>query len=214
MAQVARVAVEPASNVVGVDLLAPDESRARLSQHLHLLGGRLGRCERGVELVRISLPGRHRSTEGAGGPLLRGLLRAGLSFSAVEQESKLGATAGRDGEHVVERGLGTDAVGVDGRQRRDDVIVDPVLRERRDGAPSRRRGGVRLVLAEQRRGGRPVGAGSRLQPVTRERMVRDEQAAAVPLDPRTRRRSAPRPRVAEPQRRQHVERRLVSDRGS
>ena len=109
----------------------------------------------------------------------------------------------------MERGLRADAVGVDGREARDDVVVDPVLRERRDGLRPEDAGGVRLVLAEQRLGGRPVGTGGRLQPVSRKRMVRDEQAGAVTLDPRARRRFAPRPGVPEPQGRQHVERRLV-----
>ena len=69
--------------------------------------------------------------------------------------------------------------------------------------------GVRLVLAEQRLGERPVGAGGRLEPVSRERVVRHDQVGAVALDPRSRLPSAPRPRVPEPQRGQHVERRLV-----
>ena len=68
---------------------------------------------------------------------------------------------------------------------------------------------VGLVLAEQRLGGQAVGAGRGIQPVAGERVVADPQRRAVALDARARRALVPRPGVAEPQRGQHVEGRLV-----
>ena len=127
----------------------------------------------------------------------------------MEHQPQLGARAARDGHRVVERRLRAATVRVDGGQARDDVVVDPVLRERRQRLGAEDAGGVRLVLAEQRLGERPVGAGGRLEPVARERVVRHDQVGAVALDPRSRLRSAPRPRVPEPQGGQDVERRLV-----
>ena len=71
------------------------------------------------------------------------------------------------------------------------------------------RGGVRLVLAEERLGRLAVGAGRALEPVAGERVVGDAEGRAVALDPRTVGAALRRPRVPEPERRQHVQRRLV-----
>ncbi len=89
------------------------------------------------------------------------------------------------------------------------MVVDAVLRiRRRRGRPEHARR-VRLVLAEQRLRQRAVRPGCRLEPVTGERVIGDGERRAVGCDARPRRILAPRPRVAEPQRRQHLQRRLL-----
>ena len=89
------------------------------------------------------------------------------------------------------------------------MVVDAVLRiRRRRGRPEHARC-VRLVLAEQRLRQRAVRPGCRLEPVTGERVIGDGERRAVGCDARPRRILAPRPRVAEPQRRQHLQRRLL-----
>ena len=58
-------------------------------------------------------------------------------------------------------------------------------------------------------GSAPSGAGCRFEPVAGERVVGDHERRAVAFDPRAHRLVAPRPRVAEPERRQHLQRRLL-----
>jgi len=66
--RLARVAVEPASHVVRVHLLAPNEPGTRLAQNRQLLGRSPLRRERGVELVGVSLASRDDLSETVFGP--------------------------------------------------------------------------------------------------------------------------------------------------
>ena len=97
------------------------------------------------------------------------------------------------------------AVGVDRRRAVHDVVVDAVLRVRRPtGCPEQPRA-VGFVVTEQHRGCPVAGQRQPTQPV-----VFGQQPATGVADHRYRVlvRQRPRPRVAEPQRRQHVQHRV------
>ena len=127
----------------------------------------------------------------------------------MEPQPQLDLAPGRRRHAIAQRRLGAEPVRVDRGRARDDVVVDAVLRigARRVRPEDARR--VCLVLAEERLRQRPVGACCRVEPVAGERMVGDHERRAVALDPRALRLVAPRPRVAEPERRQHLQRRLL-----
>ena len=89
------------------------------------------------------------------------------------------------------------------------MVVDAVLRVRRQRVGTEDAGGVRLVLAEERLGQRAAGTGRALEPGAGEPVVGRLERGAVALDPRPVGCLVPAPRVAEPERRQHVELGLV-----
>ena len=202
----ARVAVEPASDVVGVDLLAPHQPGAGLAEHPHLLGCRSLRRQVGVELVGVGLTSRDDRVEGLCGPAGPGGRRR---VRPVQPQAQLGGASGGDRDPVTQCGLRAETARVDRCGTADDVVVDAVLRVRRARRRAEDPRSVGLVLAEQGLGGTAVGAGRGIQPVPGERVVGHEQRRAVTCDARSGRALLPRPRVAEPQRGQHVDRRLV-----
>ena len=89
------------------------------------------------------------------------------------------------------------------------MVVDPVLRVRRQRLRAVDARHVGLVLAEERGRLRAVRAGRAFEPVPRERVLGDDEGGAVAHDLRPLRRAVPAPRVPEPQGREDVERRLV-----
>ena len=109
---------------------------------------------------------------------------------AVQPQPQLGLAAACHGDAVAERGLRAEALGVDRRRARDDVVVDPVLRVRRRRLGAEDARCVRLVLAEERLGRDAVGAGRRIEPVAGETMVGHREPRPVGLDPRPRGRFA------------------------
>ena len=89
------------------------------------------------------------------------------------------------------------------------MVVDPVLRIGRGRLRPEDARGVRLVVAEQRLGSLAARPGCALEPVAGERVVGDAESRAVALDAGSVSDAARRPRVAEPERRQHLQGRLV-----
>ena len=159
-----------------------------------------------VELLGVGLPRgedlveRSRRPRRVGRPVGR----------AVEHEPQLGLAAAGHGDGVPQRRLRAEPLGVDGRCARDDVVADAVLRVRRRRLGAEDAGRVGVVLAEERLGCVAVGAGRRVEPVAGEvRVLGDDERRAVALEPRPLGSGVPGPRVAEPERRQHMEGRLV-----
>jgi hypothetical protein len=107
---------------------------------------------------------------------------------------------------VGDRRLRPDLLGVDRGGTADDVVADAVLRVRRRGRRTEEARAVRLVLAEEQV---VVAVGG--EDETAELVVLGDDRAAVVADLQQRSTvvTAPRPRVAEPQRREEVEGRLV-----
>ena len=205
--RLAGVPVQPAAHVIGVDLLAPDEPGARLAQDLHLLRCCPGRRERAVELVGVRFPRGDRFVERASGPV--GLRRCIRAVGAVEPQPQLGLAARGHRHAIAKRRLGAVPVRVDGGRAGDDVVVDAVLRVRGRRVRPEDARCVRLVLAEERLRQRTVGAGCCFEPVAGELVVGDHERGAVAHDARAHCLVAPRPRVAEPERRQHLQCRLL-----
>jgi hypothetical protein len=183
-------------DVVLVVLLAPEHPGECLAHHQRLVGVQPLRDDGCVERV--------------------GLLAAGAQ-DAVERPAELPACppavrrqphanrtalAGRKLEHMVRRRLRPDVLRVDRRLvALDDEVVDPVLDVRRRVGRPEQALVVRLVLAEQQRGG---GIGSQ-QPLA-DLGVRGPHAGRILRHRRLEGLVAPRPRVAEPERRQQMQR--------
>ena len=138
-----RIAVEPALDVVVVELLAPEHPRERLPHHARLVVGAGRRRQLRVELVRLAPPVGHDAAEVHPG---RGGRAAGRSRRRSSTVSPAGTV-----RRVVEGGLRAAALGVDGGGTADDVIVDPVLRVPGGAADPEQPLGVRLVVAEEQR---------------------------------------------------------------
>ena len=127
--RLAGVAVEPAGDVVGVELLAPEHPGQRLPEHERLV---LGRSRRGSGRRRTRRP------------------RAGAPRRLVEVAPGVAAPAGRAEAQAHGRGLpGLDlepvpecdlrpGVGAHRLGARDDVVVDAVLRRRASSRRCRR----------------------------------------------------------------------------
>ena len=120
-----RVAVEPARDVVVVELLAPEHPGERLAQDERLVLRRGGRRQLGVELVGLA---RRRSPRPRRSPAERvaaAMPRAGAGARAARPSRPARRRAGTRTRPSCPR------VGVDGLGARDDVVVDAVLRVRR-----------------------------------------------------------------------------------
>ena len=198
-----RVAVEPAGHVVVVELLAPQHAGECLTHHHRFVGGGAGRGELGVELVGLGAPGRRDLFEIGSQRDLGVRARPG----GTQPQPQLHARARLD-LHLVPRGaLGAPQVGVHRRRARDDVIVDPVLGERGGRGDPVEALSVGFVVAEQQGRCGPVRSRGDHQLEVAEQRVRDGDGA---LGRRgelgCRGAEIPRPRVAEPERRQQVQR--------
>ena len=180
-----RVAVEPAGHVVVVQLLAPQHPGECLPHHPGLVGAGRRWRQLGIELVGLGLPLRHYGREL--GPRAAGC--AGISRSLPQRADRLGGRSRTRScavapaasvslyqkAHLVPRPAGLTV----GRTA-DDVIVDAVLRERRDRLGAEQPGDVGLVLAEQRLGRHAVRTGSRQQfHLADERMGQRHASAPV-----------------------------------
>ncbi len=196
----ARVAVEPAPDVVGVELLRPDHPREGLPQDLRLLGRRSGRGQLRVVLVRLALTGRERRVERLARPLAVGGVLGG-----AEPEPELDPLPGGHLERVPPGRLRPRAGGIHGRGPLHDVVRDPVLRVRRRRLAAEEARGVRLVLAQE--GDGLDAADSRRREVVRaEARVDGDELSALEADLGPLAPVPPRPGVAEPERRQDVDR--------
>src|SRR5208337_1682139 len=124
-----------------------------------------GRGQLGVELVGLGSPGGHDLVEaGAEGGCRpgRGAGPHGTGppgGSGPQPEPEFGGLPGKDGEPVPERAFGAGAVRVDGAGAAYYMIVDAVLRIRRDRGSAVQPGEVGLVIAEQQLRAGPVRCG-------------------------------------------------------
>ena len=175
-----------------VELLRPEHPGQRLASDQRLVRRRSRREEGGVELVGLGLPGGQQLIE----------VRPGRALLVCEAElDDLGRTAG-DLEAVAERRLGPGERRVHCRGAGDDVVVDPVFRKSGTPGHAPEPLGVGLVVAEERlRRDRPAVAGERHP--AEGWMVRFQRAGGA-ADLGLRLAQAPRPVVAEPERRQDV----------
>ncbi len=187
-----RIAVEPAGDVVRVELLAPQHPGERLTEHERLVGRRIGGRELLVELVGLREPCRDDVVEA----------RPGISGRRRRPESHpdRGGRAGCHRHSMPERRL-RPRLPADGRGTGDDVIVDPVLRELDGGGRPEQPPLVCLVLAEEDFG---LAVGDELERA--EKRVRGDNArAALHAQRRLFGTLVPGPRVPVPGRREHVE---------
>ena len=182
-----RVAVEPLLDVVVEPLLGP-----------HHPGQGLADDHRGLVVEVAEQPG----VEGVGlrFALVQRRREALVEVARIGREAQtdLGGGARRDGQGVPERPLGPAVA--DGVGAGDDAVADPVLRVGRRPRGPPQALGVGLVLAGQRR--RPAVAGqdhaTELGVLGHDRPVLRRQRGPAVV-------AAPGPRVAEPDRREHVE---------
>ncbi len=187
------IALQPAVHVEVEELLRPQHPGQRLAQHASfVLAGARGR-EGGVEPVGVALALDH------------GLVPRIVDTGTIggHPEPDLGGPPGRRRQAVAEGGLAPGVVRVDRRRAVDDVVGDPVLWEGRPIGPPEANS-VGLVLAEQ-----GLGRAVPDQHHAAEVVVLRHQRAVLVHDDRLAVVQAPGPGVAEPQRRQHVERGFV-----
>ncbi len=128
---------------------------------------------------------------------------------AREAKPQLDALAGRDRDAVPARHLGSDLRGVHRRRAGDDVIVDAILRVGRSRGDAKQARRICFVLAEQQFRNASGRIGPRGQaPLPDAGVFRDRRRVrtfGVGLDRGPRIIVPPRPAVAEPQRRQHMQ---------
>jgi hypothetical protein len=181
-----RVAVEPGGDVVVVELLAPQHPGERLPHHERLVRGR--RIGRQVGVERVGLGA-------AGGDHLVEVRPA----TGGEPQAQLHGLAARHREPVPRRALAAALRGVDGGHAGHDVVVDAVLRVAGARHPEEPLG-VGLVVAEQQ-----LGTGTDVERERAEERVLGAHGRSVG-DELVGRRAVPRPGVAVPEVRQHVQR--------
>ena len=197
----AGVAVLPAPDAVGEELLAPDHPRERLAQDTGLVRGACRRCDGVVEGVGLRLPARHdllRIDRGRDGLV--------IGEPLLEAQHELHGLPGGDVDPVPPRRLGPLALGVDGRRAGDDVVVDPVLGVARDRVRTPDARLVGRVVAEEGFRGRPPGRTLGVQPVPTEARVLGDDAPVTQAQARSTLDLAAGPGVAEPQGRQDMDR--------
>ncbi len=184
-----RVAVEPSIDVEMEELLRPKHAGERLPQHSPLVRSRRCGCQPRVERIRFGAPSRHDLVE-------RGFLAV---RTRAQLEPHLSRLTGLDREVIARRHLRAHAVRVDGGRSVDDVIVDGVFRKRWAREPEQALR-VRLVVAEQE-----LRVALELEDVPTELVVLGDDVASLDRKQRRARVDPPRPGVAKPQRRQHVD---------
>jgi hypothetical protein len=192
-----------------IELLAPDQPRVGLAFDHPGFVVEVRPHDLGVELVRFLAPLPHHTVELAAERLL-------LAFAeSTQPQPHRHRALGRDLVDAMERDLAAAPRGVHGRLAAlHDILVERVLHEPEPILALEQPPHVRLVL-----GGQDAAAlaALRLLELERERRqvgpVRDEHAITVRDDhaarPVTLAGAPPRPRVAEPQLRQHVQHRAV-----
>ncbi len=190
----ARVAGQPTIHVVVVVLLAPQQPGEGLPHHRRLIRAGVLRRQRRVEPVGLG-PARRRD-------LVELALDVGRG--AGQPQPDLRGPPRRDRQPVPQRRLGPRPGRIDARRPRHDVVVDAVFGERRGVRPPVQADEVRLVVAED--GFRVAGV---TEHVPAEIRVLGDHSVPVDAQHRLRRPGLPGPGVAEPQGRQHVQRRLV-----
>ena len=192
-----RVAVQPVLDVVAVVLLGPDQTRDGASVDHGVLGVAPVLEDRRVPGVGLGRPPRDQRVARSGvGRGVGGLIRQ-------PQVHDAGLT-GLEREAVPRGGLAALAGGVDRRRAQDHVVADAVLGPRRERCGSVELGRVGLVLAEQ-----PVRVARGREVEARQLQMLDRHAVRAGLSqprPGVARVAPPGPGVAEPQRRQDVQR--------
>ena len=189
--------LEPARDVVGIELLAPEHAREGLSHHVgFVVGGARGR-QLAVVLVGFGVPPRDDRVE------VRP--RRCRPAGRAKAEPQLDGRAGGHGDPVPERCLGAASVRVHPVGAPDDVVVDAVLGIGGRGLCSVEACHVGLVLTEEQARGGPVGSGCRRQlQLAQEGVLRsDDTALATQL--RLGGIDVPAPGVAVPGGRQDVQ---------
>jgi len=195
-----RVTVQPALDVVAVELLAPDHPRERLTGDEPLVLARGGRDHLAVELVRLGAARRE------------DLVEPGAERGRRRRRPQPHAHHLRlprlDLQAVPGGGLGPRAVGVDRRRPGDHSVVDAVLRERGRVRRPEHAARVGLVLAEQQVRRRSVRRDVHVPlQVAEEGVAQGHPVGTGGLEHRALHARLPRPGVAEPQLGQHVHRR-------
>ncbi len=203
------IAVEPLAHDEVVELPRPEQAGVGLARHRALGRGERGRDDGGVELVgladAVGEDGVEAGAERVGGRLLRGR----------QPQPHRGAAAGRQLEAVPRRRLRADGRRVDGAlPPGDDAVVERVLDVRRPVGFAEQALGVGLVVGEQQLGEAAVGPGPGDERDAAERRVVGLEPARPGGGDRRPGRilvvvPPPAPGVAEPQRRQQVQRRRV-----
>ena len=202
------VALHPPGHVVTVELLAPEQAGIRPPCDVPVALAQRGVDDVAVELVGLGPAAVHDGVEVLAEPVDA---RVGRREPQVDRDG----LAGRDGvEAVPERALGAVALGVDRLGAAvDDALVDGVLGIHRlvgERLLAEEVLGVGLVVAEERR--RRARGGEHVAPEEAVGHLRGPEAARRPAvatdlvqlgDPVV---EAPRPRVAQPDRRQDVQR--------
>ena len=181
-----RIAVEPAADVVVVELLRPEHPAERLAGDEPLVLRDVCGNDLGVELVGLPLARGHDRVEVVQPP--------GRSVAQPKLDRR--GLPGLDLEAVPERRPGAELLRIDGRRTVDDVVADPVLRIRRRRGDAEEPLGVRLVLAEER-----LRRAAAQKPSGAERVMLGDERAAARANRRLPIVDSPRPRVAEPERR-------------
>ena len=199
------VAVQPAFHVEVEQLLAPQQPAERLPHHHRLIRGRGLRRQLAVELVGLRPPLRHQLVEP--GAERGGRCSAPRCLGLPKPQPQFDRLPRLDGELVPERALSPGPLGVDGSRPVDHVVVDPVLRIRRDRLHTVQASQIGLVLAEQSHRRRAVraGVGDELK-LPERRMLDPDRGVASGRHHGLGRVDLPRPGVAKRRGGQHVQR--------
>ena len=192
---------EPSVDVVVVELLGPQHAGEGLAHHVGRISIQRGGDYVGIEFVCFLSPGLHDRVKGAAKhPSLRG------GHIRQPQPDSAGF-ARRDCERIVSRSFGPRLLGIHGISRTmDDEVVDPVFDVRGSVDNPEKPLGVRFILGEEQIG-RVFGVKvphSEARDARRQPKARSARAGLINLRPDSV--SAPGPHIAEPERRQHVER--------
>jgi hypothetical protein len=197
------VALEPARDVIVIELQAPAHSRESLPHHHRFFVGRPLRAQGRVILVGFTAPVGLRLRERV--PEVHCSARS----VAGQPELDLGSLSGSDRNAVPAGHLRPASFGIDCRRAIHDGVVDAILGIGRRSGASKEFGEVGLVVAKQKRGRAPCGirAGGELPCAELLVLGDDHRARLVGHIAKDRFGNAilPGPAVAEPERRQDME---------
>jgi hypothetical protein len=172
-----RIPAQPSGHPVRVHLLAPDQARARLTQHEHLFLADVIRCQRSIELICFPLAIRHDCVEVSALP---GVVRYCLPLiRSVQPETYFGLAASRNRDLVPPGGFGATLGWVHGFRPCDHVVVDASLRVIGDGGSSEQPREVAFVVAEQRLWTDTFRRRRAIQPVARQPWVINSDAFPI-----------------------------------
>ena len=142
--RLARVTVQPAADVVVVQLLAPEHPGEGLAHDHRLVGAGTSRGQLGVELVGLGLAQCEHLVE-ASAQRVRLISRS----RRAQPQPKFGRLASVEPQPVPGGALGAGSRRVDGRRSADHVIPDAVLGIRGNRLSRVQQRGVGLVIAEK-----------------------------------------------------------------